>query len=246
LQGAVLGVCLFGLLAWTACAPKPLAKSKTNETGGPELKVISDIVQAVEADVERYERGGGKATSPDNPARTWGDIFWRYYELHRGSAASGEAAEAALRAFSYTGQNDVALAKMGSFAPDDPAWKQIVFVLLDAAEQKKDYAAFTRKVESVLHQTRDKKDRAMLMSALGRAYWDQGDLEHARLAFQALMRDVPESDYAKRAKSDLYELDSLNVGQNAPRFIASTIDGRKISLPDLHGKVVLLRFWATW
>ena len=32
----------------------------------------------------------------------------------------------------------------------------------------------------------------------------------------------------------------------APPFVVSTIDGKKISLDDLQGKVVLIDFWATW
>ncbi|MCI0693391.1 TlpA family protein disulfide reductase [candidate division KSB1 bacterium] len=44
----------------------------------------------------------------------------------------------------------------------------------------------------------------------------------------------------------LYELDSLNVGQLAPDFIAKDIKGNTITLSGLKGKVVLLDFWATW
>jgi len=234
------------LLACTACSPNQAAKSSATTAGDSELNLVLDIVKAAEGDVERYEKAGGKATSPDNPARKWGDILWRYYELRRGSAAAGKAAENALGALSYTGQSDVALAKMDSFRPDDPAWKQIVLTLLDAAEQKKEYAAFIRKVDSVQQQTKDKETRATLLNAIGRAYRDQGDLGHARKALQALIREAPESDYAKRAKADLYEMDSLNVGQNAPQFVTTAMHGQRISLADLHGKVVLLRFWATW
>jgi thiol-disulfide isomerase/thioredoxin len=32
----------------------------------------------------------------------------------------------------------------------------------------------------------------------------------------------------------------------APAFAVTTIDGKRVSLDDLHGNVVLLDFWATW
>jgi cytochrome c biogenesis protein CcmG, thiol:disulfide interchange protein DsbE len=36
------------------------------------------------------------------------------------------------------------------------------------------------------------------------------------------------------------------VGSPAPDFHATTFDGRKISLADYHGQVLVINFWATW
>ena len=38
----------------------------------------------------------------------------------------------------------------------------------------------------------------------------------------------------------------LNVGNRAPDFTITTIDGEEITLSDLRGQVVLLNFWGTW
>ena len=38
----------------------------------------------------------------------------------------------------------------------------------------------------------------------------------------------------------------LNIGDAAPAFSVKTLDGRPLKLSDLHGKYVLLDFWATW
>lgn len=40
--------------------------------------------------------------------------------------------------------------------------------------------------------------------------------------------------------------DNLGLGKPAPDFIAQTLEGKKISLSQYKGKVVLLDFWATW
>ncbi len=36
------------------------------------------------------------------------------------------------------------------------------------------------------------------------------------------------------------------IGDAAPAFVASTLDGKKFDLSALKGKVVLITFWATW
>ncbi len=38
----------------------------------------------------------------------------------------------------------------------------------------------------------------------------------------------------------------LNIGEDAPNFTATSLDGKTIDLAKLRGKVVLIDFWATW
>lgn len=38
----------------------------------------------------------------------------------------------------------------------------------------------------------------------------------------------------------------LEIGNKAPNFEVTTLDGEKKSLSDFYGKKVLLNFWATW
>lgn len=39
---------------------------------------------------------------------------------------------------------------------------------------------------------------------------------------------------------------ALEAGQDAPRFVTSTLDGQKFTNASLDGSVTLLQFWATW
>ena len=49
------------------------------------------------------------------------------------------------------------------------------------------------------------------------------------------------------ARADEREEATLTrVGQRAPQFSVTTIDGERLSLRDLRGKIVLLNFFATW
>ncbi len=60
--------------------------------------------------------------------------------------------------------------------------------------------------------------------------------------------DVKVSDRAlgKLAAAELFEIRNLQVGMTAPKAEAEGLDGKKASLADYKGKVVVLDFWATW
>ena len=241
-----IGLCLMILVACTSRPKQPTKEQVLKSSEDPELKLVSDMIDEIGQENGRYRKGGGKPSDPDHPVRKWADILWRYHELHPGTPASAEAANMALRGFVYTGQVDGAIAKVETFKPEDPAWEQVVGPLFYAASEKKDYGFFIKKVESVLQRATDKKARAALWLNLGEAYREQKQIERAKTAFEGTVRESPESDYARSAKGNLYEVTSLNVGQAAPQFAAKTMDGRNISPADLKGKVVLLNFWSTW
>lgn len=50
------------------------------------------------------------------------------------------------------------------------------------------------------------------------------------------------TDQAKLEK----ESTLINTGDMAPDFVVQMLDGKKIRLSELRGKVVLINFWATW
>jgi peroxiredoxin len=48
------------------------------------------------------------------------------------------------------------------------------------------------------------------------------------------------------AEQTEYETTLTKVGQQVPEFGWVTLDGQKLDIKDLHGKVVLINFFATW
>jgi peroxiredoxin len=38
----------------------------------------------------------------------------------------------------------------------------------------------------------------------------------------------------------------IGVGDQAPNFTLTSLDGKQVTLSDLRGKVVMVHFWATW
>jgi len=70
--------------------------------------------------------------------------------------------------------------------------------------------------------------------------------EQARAEFAAYLdKDRANPDLHERAKRYMERID-LARATMAPPFSVTTLDGRRLSLDSLAGKVVLIDFWATW
>ncbi len=96
------------------------------------------------------------------------------------------------------------------------------------------------------------EDRNAGLYFLGASYLKLEKFDESRKAFREL-RDSSEKgtkiyEAAEDALSKLETKEKLRVGSPAIKFPESTktISGKKISLKDYEGKVVLLDFWATW
>jgi AhpC/TSA family len=98
----------------------------------------------------------------------------------------------------------------------------------------------------VLSAAPDAATRAAVQLSLGGAWRKQNDDKKAGAAFRAAIELAEDSPAGKQAKSQLYELLHLSVGQPAPSFSAAAIGGRRISPANYRGKPLLLVFWGTY
>ena len=57
---------------------------------------------------------------------------------------------------------------------------------------------------------------------------------------------IPSNDKKTRKEKNRNEELKLNINDPAKEFTVQMINGKKINLSDLKGKVVLLNYWATW
>lgn len=66
----------------------------------------------------------------------------------------------------------------------------------------------------------------------------------------ALMSEVtrrwPDSQAAEEAERQLFRLQHLSVGRDAPDFEAQDVEGNAFKLSDYKGKVTLIDFWGFW
>lgn len=152
----------------------------------------------------------------------------------------------ALHKLVHSGRYEDMAAKADALPLDDPSWKSLFDVLVEAAEQRKDYSYLQRKAQEVMLRGRDSETRAIAAFALGIGNWRSGQLSEAVAAFSESIRITPGSELAFNAEGNIHEIKDLRVGQPAPHFVAQTTAGAKIDSNDLRGKTVLLNFWASW
>lgn len=70
--------------------------------------------------------------------------------------------------------------------------------------------------------------------------------EAAKARFESFLTSGQPNDLDRRRAQLFIKEPELARARMAPPFSVTTSDGKRISLDDLHGKVVLLDFWATW
>jgi thiol-disulfide isomerase/thioredoxin len=76
------------------------------------------------------------------------------------------------------------------------------------------------------------------------AYLKQDDA--AKAQFEQFVKMRPEGDPDRQRALRYISQPELARARMAPPFVITTLDGQRISMDDLKGKVVLLDFWATW
>ena len=210
-----------------------------------ELKQVEQLIEQARKEIQQFQKDGGKTSDPNHPATKWAAVLWEYRERHAGTPAAAKAASEAVHFLVHADRVPAAVAKADTVKPDDPTWEQLIGILFEAASIQKDYEFFVRKTQSLLRNGVEEKLKPSLHFSLGRAYWQQGDFQKAKEAFQTVLERAPGSSLAKQAEGSLYELTQLAPGRLAPPFEARERNGSLISLAAYRGKAVLLIFWAT-
>jgi len=86
--------------------------------------------------------------------------------------------------------------------------------------------------------------RALYADGLALAHLKQDDA--AKAQFERFITMRPAEDPERQRAVRYISQPELARARMAPPFAVTTLDGQRISLDDLRGKVVLLDFWATW
>jgi thiol-disulfide isomerase/thioredoxin len=153
-------------------------------------------------------------------------------ELHEWKTAEAAAAEIVASA---NGPKELALAH-----------HQFGYVMLCEALDKHKDEIFSRAHEEMLKalEVAPNFPDAIFIDGQILAHLKHDDEAKAR--FEQYVKMKPEGDPRRQRALRYVSQPELARARMAPAFAVTTLDGQRISMDDLKGKVVLLDFWATW
>jgi len=239
LFGSLPGLVLF-------LALPTIAQNSTPKPGDAEMDRVQAMISQAKKEAEQFSNSGGKADDANHPNLKWAATFWHYRLKHSGTPATSLATTQALTLLYRSDRISEMLAKADTLKLNDPAWERVINVVLWASIKTKDYNYLLTKAEALTQFAVDPKIKARARFNIGEAYWRKGDVEQARIAFQTVVAQHPNTSDAEEAEGNLREIEFLNVGQLAPQFDRTTINGDSLSLAGLKAKVVVLKFWGTY
>jgi thiol-disulfide isomerase/thioredoxin len=126
--------------------------------------------------------------------------------------------------------------------PDHPKKADALFVRAESFLRTRDRSPeFVETVHAFVKAAPNDDRGAMLLYSV--AGMERDDAERAKI-MRRIVEDYPDSDAGKMAKGGLRQADG--VGKPFELSFTDAISGKKVSMADLKGKVVVVDFWATW
>jgi len=228
-----------------ACAALVFAQT-SKSPADPELQKITQMRAQSVAECNGFRERGGRAGASDDPARKWAEEFWKYREEHPGTPGAAQATGLAFAWMDHGQMYEVLIARADLLPLQDSLWASVIARVQDSSRRRGDYSSLFSRAQRLLDASTTPLIKASTHIALGKAYRDLGQTDKARQAFEAAAAEAPNAPAAADAERFLYEMSQLQVGQPAPRFEATTLDGKPFNSGDMRGKVVLLNLWASW
>jgi thiol-disulfide isomerase/thioredoxin len=123
---------------------------------------------------------------------------------------------------------------------------QFAVVLINEGKERHKQELFSRAHEEAVKAlfTYSNFPDACYLDGTALAHLGQDDAARAR--FEEFVKAAPAGDPTRQRALRFINRPELVRAKMAPPFSVTTVDGLKISMDDLQGKVVLLDFWATW
>lgn len=242
---SLLIVSILGLALLVFLANGRSALAQTAQPATPAMAEVQQTITTARAEFDAYRTGGGKPGTPHHPATKWQAMLWEYRQRYPKTEASALATAEAIRLLLRAELSEQGHARIDSLDADDAAWVRVPSYLYDEASLRKDFAYAVAKFSGIAAATTSGSVKSAALLALGRAQRRQGDPAAATKTLEAARDAAPGTASADDADGILYEIAHLSVGLPAPTFSAKARRGGAVDLAGLHGRAVVLIFWAS-
>jgi thiol-disulfide isomerase/thioredoxin len=123
---------------------------------------------------------------------------------------------------------------------------EFAIVLMDEGLQKHKEEIFDRAHEEISKALAAHSNFPDALFVDGRVLAQLKRDEEAKARFEEYVKAKPAEDPNRQRAMRYISRPELARARMAPPFSITTLDGQRMSMDDLQGKVVLLDFWATW
>lgn len=189
-----------------------------------------------------------KAQFSDSLQNHYAAEFFEYYKAHKGAKSSERAFSSAFLMWGNTGNNSYIEEALTTLDNDSKLWTFILRPLgnIHAKNENLEYEDYIEYLEKIKDNLTHPESKSQLFTILARYYKGQEEYDKVRDYAQRMVELDAGEFFVDFALGQLHELESLQIGQQAPHFATQTVNGNTISLSDLNGEFVLLEFWGTW
>lgn len=188
-----------------------------------------------------------ESNNSEDVQRKYADIFWDYYLEHPDRKYSEWAGVHAFKFWGNWGAVDKVKKAMAQLDSDAEFWSYFIAfvpsVYINNEDKTKENAV--QLLEGLTNTLTHPKSKSRVYWWLASYYDEQNDTEKLKGAARAMIKLDAIEGHVNEGLKYLREIASLNVGQGAPSFQATTVDGKALDVP-INDKIIILEFWATW
>lgn len=228
---------LFNLIVTVLISTSALAQTEISDSDSTAFESI----------IEESFKELGESNNNEGVQRKYAQIFYQYYLDHSSDKYSEWALASAFKFWGNLGAVDKATEAMGKIDYNDKSWSNFIEFVPNAYHnnENKTIEDAVALLEELTGKLTDSLSKSRVNWWLAGYYHEQEDIENLKNAAREMVNLNASEIHVDQGLGYLYEIESLNIGQDAPKFKAETVQGESISLPD-NNKIIILEFWATW
>lgn len=200
-------------------------------------------------EVEQFRemvKSGQNSSGENNPQhRLASEFFQMYLEKKPSEIATKTLHNAFTMWGNLQGVSDQVQAALKHISYTEDVWDEVVHGLRNSFARDGREKEAILLLEELVEKVVPLKSRSSLLCKLADIWEREGETGKARRWFEQIIAWDASEWHVDHARGHLYAFDNLNVGQLAPQFRLSDIDGNHIDLADCQGKVVVLHFGST-